>query len=190
MLMQIPLVWFSLPCPNECCCTAPQIETPICTRRTASHQLLWRQQHTCGAVDGSSMARGVGGQPHKTPHFNSRYRYTHTRNDPPKSLGPTLSNPSTSPWTARPDGSGRWDNRMAAQHLTRDLVRPSSGFNNSTKRRRTIVHLGVYQNFPGVYHRDGGVQGCTRWVLFTNSYIVSHVMFFALAQCVVTFHRF
>ena len=24
----------------ECCCTAPQIETPICTRRTATHQLL------------------------------------------------------------------------------------------------------------------------------------------------------
>jgi len=25
---------------------------------------------------------------------------------------------------------------MAAQHLPRDLVRPSSGFNNSLKRRR------------------------------------------------------
>ena len=24
------------------------------------------------------MERGVGGQPHKTPHFNSRHRYTHT----------------------------------------------------------------------------------------------------------------
>jgi len=40
---------------NECCCTAPQIETPICTRRTTTHQLLWQQQHTCGAVGGSSM---------------------------------------------------------------------------------------------------------------------------------------
>ena len=30
---------------------------------------------------------------------------------------PSMSNPSTYPWTARPDGSGRWDNRMAAQHL-------------------------------------------------------------------------
>jgi len=28
------------------------------------------------------------------------------------------------------------DERMAAQHLLRDLVRPSSGFNNSLKRRR------------------------------------------------------
>jgi len=37
---------------------------------------------------------------------------------------PPVSNPSTSPWTARPDGSGRWDNRMAAQHLPEDLVRP------------------------------------------------------------------
>ena len=39
----------------------------------------------------------------------------------------TMSNPSTSSWTARPDGCGRWDNQMAAQHLPRDLVRPNSG---------------------------------------------------------------
>ena len=43
----------------------------------------------CGAGGGSQMERGVGGQPQKTPHFNSRHRYTHTRNDPhKKSLGP------------------------------------------------------------------------------------------------------
>jgi len=35
--------------------------------------------------------------------------------------------PPTSSWTARPDGSGRWDNRMAAQHLPQNLARPSSG---------------------------------------------------------------
>ena len=40
---------------------------------------------------------------------------------------PPMSNPSISSWTAWPDGSGRWDNRMAAQHLPRDLMRPSSG---------------------------------------------------------------
>ena len=35
------------------------------------------------------MERGVGGQPHKTQHFNFRHRYTHSQNDPPKkSLGP------------------------------------------------------------------------------------------------------
>jgi len=44
-----------------------------------------------------------------------------------QSCSPPMSNPSTSSWTARPGGSGRWDNRMAAQHLPRDLVRPSSG---------------------------------------------------------------
>jgi len=43
---------------------------------------------------------------------------------------PRMSNPSTSPWTTWPDGSGRWDNRMASEHLPRDLVRPSSGLNN------------------------------------------------------------
>jgi len=146
----------------RCSCTEPQIETPIRPRRTTTHQFFW-QQHTCGAVGGSSMERGVGGQPHKTPHFNSRHQYTHTRNDPPKkSLGsaqppphrrwtfsllpvqigygllcglwvwrrtnrrpcrPPLSISSTSPRTTRPDGSGRWDNRMAAQHLPRYLGR-------------------------------------------------------------------
>jgi len=49
---------------------------------------------------------------------------------------PPLSYPSTSLWTAWPDGSGRWDNWMAAQHLPRDLVGPSSGFNNSFKRKK------------------------------------------------------
>jgi len=38
---------------------------------------------------------------------------------------PPMSNPSTSSWTAWTDGSGRWDNWMAAQHMPRDLVRPS-----------------------------------------------------------------
>jgi len=42
---------------------------------------------------------------------------------------PPMSNPSTSSCTARPDGSGRWDNRIAAQHLPRDLVQPGSGLN-------------------------------------------------------------
>jgi len=40
---------------------------------------------------------------------------------------PPMSNPSTSLWNAWPNGSGRWDNRMAAQNLLRDLVRKSSG---------------------------------------------------------------
>jgi len=136
-----------------CSCTAPQIETPICARRTTTHQFFWQQQqHMCGVV-------GVGGQPHKTPHFNSRHRYTPLWNDPPKkSLGPAQppphrcrtfpllpvkmgygllcglwvwcrtnrrpcrpppSNPWTLPRTTRPDGSGQWDNQMAAQHLPR-----------------------------------------------------------------------
>ena len=40
---------------------------------------------------------------------------------------PLMSNPSTSSWTARPDGSCRWDHRLVAQHLPWDVVRPSSG---------------------------------------------------------------
>ena len=42
-------------------------------------------------------------------------------------IGTPMSNPSISSWTAWPDGSGRWDNRVAAQHLPWDLVRPSRG---------------------------------------------------------------
>ena len=52
-----------------------------------------------------------------------------------------MSNPPTSPWIAWPDGSGRWDNRMAAEHLPRDLVRPSSGSNNWRKRRILVILL-------------------------------------------------
>jgi len=45
----------------------------------------------------------------------------------PSTMLPSMSNPSTSSWTTWPDGSGRYDNRMAAaQQLRRDLVRPSS----------------------------------------------------------------
>jgi len=48
---------------------------------------------------------------------------------------PSVSNPPASSRTARPDGSGQWDNRMAAQHLPRDLVRPSSVLKNWLKRQ-------------------------------------------------------
>ena len=58
----------------ECKRTAPQIETPICTRRTTTHQFIWQQQHACGALGGSAMECGVGGQPHKTPHLHPRHR--------------------------------------------------------------------------------------------------------------------
>ena len=47
----------------ECKCTAAQIETPICIRRTTTHQFIWQQQHTCGAVRGSAVEWGVDGQP-------------------------------------------------------------------------------------------------------------------------------
>ena len=49
---------------------------------------------------------------------------------------PPLTNTSTSSWTAWSDGSGRWVYRMAAQHLPRDRVRPSSGYKNWPKRWR------------------------------------------------------
>jgi len=45
----------------KCECTAPQIETPICTRRNTSHHFFWQQQHTCGAVGGLPMEYEVDG---------------------------------------------------------------------------------------------------------------------------------
>ena len=123
-----------------------------CTRRTTTYRFSW-QQHTCGAVGGSPMECGVGGQPHKTQYFHPRHRHSPPGMTLPRtawvrlnclprcrgfplmrlykcgmvSCGlwvwcrrtsrrpccPPMSNPSTSSWTARPGGSGRWDNRMA-----------------------------------------------------------------------------
>ena len=64
----------------ECKCTAPQIETPTCTRRTTYHQFIWQQQRTCGTLGGWPMECEVGRLPSKTPHVH----LPHTRNDPPK----------------------------------------------------------------------------------------------------------
>jgi len=46
-------------------------------------------------------------------------------------------------YSAWPDGSGRCDNWMAAQHLPQDLLWPSSGFNNSLKRRSIFAPLSL-----------------------------------------------
>jgi len=52
---------------------------------------------------------------------------------------PRMSNPSAPKWTARPDGSVRWDNRMAAQQLMpRDLVRPSSGRQQLFQKKKYV----------------------------------------------------
>jgi len=49
---------------------------------------------------------------------------------------PPMSNPSTSSWTARPEGFGWWDNRTVAPHFRRDLVRPGSGLKNWLKKEK------------------------------------------------------
>jgi len=59
---------------------------------------------------------------------------------------PLISNPSTSSWLARCDGSGRWDNRMAAQHLPRDLARPSSGQQQFALTTKNQHYLHVTNN--------------------------------------------
>jgi len=172
------LLHLTLISPIECKRTMPQIGTPVCIRCTTAHQFLWQQQHTCGAVGGSSMELGVGVQHYALQiqtllHISSEWpsqeepgsgstafasvsdisapacrngicpplrpvSLVHKNNRGP--CCPPMSNSSTSPWTARPDDSGWWDNGMAAQHLPRDLVRPSSGENNWLKRRRRMFH--------------------------------------------------
>ena len=169
----------------ECKRTAPQIETPICTRRTTSHQFIWQQQHTCGAVGITNGMRSGRTSPTSLRSFITdtgthppgmtlprrawvrfnrlrtgvgRFRsllvqmgygllcglWVWRRRTNSRPCCPPLSTPSTSAWTAWPDGSGRWENWMAAQHLSRDLVRPSSGFNNSLKRRRNYLFQTQY----------------------------------------------
>jgi len=70
-----------------------------------------------------------------------RHLWVYRRRTNRRSCCPPTSNLSNSPWTAWPDGSVRWDNQMAAQHLPRNLVRPSSGLNNYLKRRRRTYPL-------------------------------------------------
>jgi len=161
------LLHSALTCPSSGNAWHLQIKTPICTRRTTTHQFMWRQQQMCGALGGSPMECGVVGRHYKTPYFHPRHRHPLPWNGPAKNsvcpallpprrcrtfplllkrMGhgpfcglwvwrrginrrpccPPMSNSSTSPWNARPDGSGRWDNRISAQNLPRDLVRPSS----------------------------------------------------------------
>ena len=67
-----------------CGCTAPQIETPICVRRTTTYQFIWQQQHTCGTLGRSPMECGVDGQSHKIPYFNPRTQRPFTQSDPPR----------------------------------------------------------------------------------------------------------
>ena len=73
-----------------------------------------------------------------------------------------MSNPSTSPWTARTDGSVRWDNRMVAQHLPRDLVRPSSGL-------KELAQMTTKSRYEQMAHRPSWVEQKgkqrSRWVL-------------------------
>jgi len=55
----------------------------------AAQQLISLSDNNIRAAQWTDHQWNAGGQPHKTPHFNSRHRYTHPRNDPPKkSLGP------------------------------------------------------------------------------------------------------
>ena len=83
---------------------------------------------------------------------------------------PPMSNPSTSSWTTGPDGSGRWDKRMAAQYLPLDLVRPSSGLKNPLKRWRrrfsftfpqcSSFHVAASRVLPP---RESGVSWTNFW---------------------------
>ena len=113
---------------------------PFCSRRTTTHQFIWRQQkwtdrrwkadfhprhwHSPSWNDPSD--NSVGSPRHRCRAFP--LLLAQTRHGPFWGLWvwrrtdrwpccPAMSNPPTSSWTAWPDGSGRWDNRMAAQHL-------------------------------------------------------------------------
>jgi len=71
---------------TECECTAPQIETPIYSPPQTTHQFISQQQHTCGAVGGSLMKRGVVEQHYETPYFNPRHRHPPSQEEPGSGL--------------------------------------------------------------------------------------------------------
>jgi len=52
---------------------------------------------------------------------------------------PPLSNLSTSPRTTRPDGSGRWDNRIAAEHLPRYLGGIAADKRTCSNERTAVI---------------------------------------------------
>ena len=72
------------------------------------------------------------------------------------------------PWNARPGGSGWWDNRLAAQHLLRDLVQPSSFSTTGSKDKATIrsfllrrtLEIILASNFIRIRGRSGLTEVC------------------------------
>jgi len=93
-----------------------------------------------------------------------------------------MSNSSTPSWTALPDYSRRWDNRMAAQHLPRDLVRPSSGLPELAQKKknlprclRSIVTCGEKPT-TATWSAPEPLQNCCLYTIKTNSQTIrSHV---------------
>ena len=95
---------------------------------TGTHPLEWLSQEKPGSglttstpVLGVSTPVGTNGVwPHLQPVSVGQ------KNKPSTMLPSNVQSIDLS-WNAWPDGSGRWDNRMAAQHLPWGLVRPTSG---------------------------------------------------------------
>jgi len=116
--------WTSVPfsdhLSNKWECMASQIETPICTHCTTIHQFNWQAgaetwvwlNRLCTSVGCfcSCLQKWVIYGP-----FCSLWVWCRRTN--PQTCHPPMSNPSTSLWTARPDGFGWWDNQIAAQYL-------------------------------------------------------------------------
>ena len=69
--------WTSAPLSAHLCTeweyTASQIETPICTCCTTTHQFIWRQQQKYGDLGGSPMKCGVVGQHYETRSCHPRH---------------------------------------------------------------------------------------------------------------------
>ena len=70
---------------------------------------------------------------------------------------PPMSNPLTSPWAARPDGSTWWDKRLHAQHLTRDLAQPSSRLKELAQTMKKYIMISstaslIYYDLSTAYH--------------------------------------
>ena len=59
---------------------------------------------------------------------------------------PSMSNPTTSSWTAWPKGSGRWHSRMAAQHLPRDLMNAAKQWLEQLAQKKKKKSDAIYRH--------------------------------------------
>ena len=114
--------------------SALQFQTPMHTH------LEWPSQEGPGSGSTASAPVSDVSAPACTMGFSLLWGLWVWRRTNRRPCRPPLSNPSIPQRTTRPDGSGRWDNRIAAQHLPRypgGLAEAKRRTRSNERRRRS-----------------------------------------------------